>query len=213
MNTLNHPPICPSIHPSPIQPSIVLLSGSFLNTCSVSSHVLGAGAIGKESQYAEEGANLKEGLMTQKGDTTVGDAEMGEPTTTAHTVGPGHGVSQQALCCLDHDKDGSQHSLNPKALIISLRGLFLLSQREKNVHHPCTVRERRHGQEGKQVQEGDDNGSHKKTLQKFCMQGPLGQVEPIRSPEATRLTDSYPHAPAPILNSLGNTITGHLKQP
>ena len=42
--------------------------------------------------------------MTQKGDTTVGDAEMGEPTTTAHTVGPGHGVSQQALCCLDHGK-------------------------------------------------------------------------------------------------------------
>lgn len=42
--------------------------------------------------------------MTQRGDTTVGDAEMGEPTTTAHTVGPGQGVSQQALCGLDHDK-------------------------------------------------------------------------------------------------------------
>lgn len=99
---------------------------------------------------------------------------MGEPTTTAHTVGPGHGVSLQALCCLDHDKRlCSRHSLNPKALIISFGEVSSAVSERKNVHHPCTVRERRHGQEGKQVCGGDDNGSHKKTLQKFCMQGPF----------------------------------------
>lgn len=41
------------------------------------------------------------------------------------------------------------------------------------IHHACTVRERRHGQEGKQEQEGNDNGGHKQTVQKILHAGSL----------------------------------------
>ena len=172
-DTLNHPPVCPSIHSPPIQSAILLLSGSFLITCSVSSHVLDAGVIERGLSMQRRKQILKR-LVTQTGDTTAGDAEMAEPTTTALTVGPRHGVSQWALCCLDHGKRwlvvqfesyGTNHLLE--------RSLLAVSERKNVIHHPCTVRERRPGEEGKQVQEGNDSGGHKKTVRKMLHPGPL----------------------------------------
>lgn len=76
------------------------------------------------------------------------------------------------------------------------RSLLAVSERKNVIHHPCTVRERRHGQEGKQVQEGNDNGGHKKTAENSASRASLEtQVEPIRSPEATKLRASCPYAP------------------
>ena len=136
--------------------------------------------------------------MTQTGDTTAGDAEMGEPTTTALTVGPGHGVSQWALCCLDHDKRwlvvqfescGTNHLLE--------RSLLAVSERKNVIHHSLHS-EREEAWGGRET---DTGGEWQWRPQKHCVENsasraPLEtQVEPVWSPEATKLRASCPHAP------------------
>lgn len=109
--------------------------------------------------------------MTQRGDTTVGDAEVGEPTMIVHTAGPGLRVPQQALRCLDHDKRWLTAVWTPMALIISLRGLFLPSQRGK-----CNASSL-HGERGEDAWAARENrhrrrmtmAATKSLCRKFCI--------------------------------------------
>lgn len=105
-------------------------------------------------------------------------------------------------------KDGSRHSLNPKALIVSLRGLFLLSQREKMWYTMLAQWERGGmGRKGNRNRRGMTMAATNRLCRKFCMQGPFrdpgwAYPEP-RSHQTYSLSSSCSGS---ILNSLWNTV-------
>ena len=128
----------------------------------------------KRSQNAEEEADLKGGWWLRRGTPLREMQRWVSPPRLHSLLALGMGSHSGPCVAWTMIKDGLWCSLNPVALIISLRGHFLLSQREKMWYTiPCTVRERRHGEEGKQVQEGNGNGGRKNTVRKILHPGPL----------------------------------------